>query len=279
MPMRLDKFIRDASGLARNSVAEAWREGRIDFEPVVDPPFKGPATLVFEGDRVRLDGVYVEPHQPETYVMFHKPGGVITASSDPYDRPCLDVYLSRMGPRAFPVGRLDKATTGLLLITDDGDLAHMMMHPDFHVPKRYRVDLNHPIENTDPRLEKLQDGVELRDGFARFVSVEHAADSVSLLVTLEEGRNRQVRRMFARVQLEIAHLHREAIGRTTLDVGVPGDFRTLSPSEVENAWREVGGRSRVYLRKVEALHRIANRHRTRNTPHTRLEEWLARSDV
>ncbi len=273
VPTRLDKFVRESTGWSRRIVEDAIHAGRVRH--LGAEPQRGPATLIFENDEVLVDGTPIERREARSYFIFFKPSGILTAASDPHGRDCLEPFLEALPDGVFPVGRLDRATTGLLLLTDDGDLAHMLLHPRFHVPKVYHVGLGEPLESDDPRLELLEAGIELKDGPARAIrAVPLEREPPAIEIVIDEGRKHQVRRMIRTAGLELESLHRHTFSNLTLDFDRPGASRELTQAEVESVWESVGGRDRVIARKIDALERQALRLREQARPHLRLERWL-----
>ena len=279
IPSRLDKYLADATALSRNEIERAAEAGRIAVERPGEDLDRDPVLweLVFEEDDILLDGRAVEPSPPEHYVAFNKPAGILTTTSDPHGRACLQPWMRRLPPTIFPVGRLDRATTGLLLLTDDGDLAHVLLRPHFHVEKRYHVRVAGEVTAGDSRLDRLRDGVEIGSGPASAIEarpVASMAGSTVLRLTIDEGRNRVVRRMCRRADLRLEHLHRAAVGPLWLEGVREGDWRILTGGEVDALWQAAGGRDAARARKVEALSEQATRWRDENRPHQRLEAWL-----
>jgi 23S rRNA pseudouridine2605 synthase len=192
-------------------------------------------------DRVELDGVIVNLDPNVRYFALHKPADVVTTMSDPQGRPDIRRYLPPEGPRVFPVGRLDRDSEGLLLLTNDGDLANRLMHPSFGVEKEYLVEV--AGTPTTKQLARLRAGVELDDGPARASSVRNAGMSRgrgSLRVVMTEGRKREVRRMLAAVGLPVTRLVRVRIGDVRLGRLAPGDLRELTRDEVRSLARDPG---------------------------------------
>src|SRR5206468_9212074 len=184
-------------------------------------------TQVKSRDRVEVDGRAVEL-QPLTYVLLHKPAGVVTTASDPHGRPTV-VDLVEHPARVVPVGRLDADTTGALLLTNDGDLAHRLAHPKYEVDKVYEVETWQ--QPTDAQLQQLRDGVELDDGPTSPAHVRRITGA-RIELTIHEGRNRQVRRMFEALGHRVKALHRSRYGPLKLGGLEPGQWRELEPSEV-----------------------------------------------
>jgi pseudouridine synthase len=183
-------------------------------------------TFVGARDRVELDGRPVEP-QALAYVLLHKPTGVVTTTRDPQHRPTV-VELVDHPARVVPVGRLDADTTGALLLTNDGPLAHRLAHPRYGVEKVYEVEVEG--EPSDDALEQLRAGVELEDGPTAPARVRRLGPS-RLELTLHEGRKHQVKRMLAAVGHPVTRLHRSRYAGLTVDGLEPGGWRELEPSE------------------------------------------------
>jgi len=185
-------------------------------------------TFVEPNDRVAVDGESVVA-QELRYVLLHKPSGTVTTVRDPQGRPIV-VELVDVPERVVPVGRLDADTTGALLLTNDGPLAHRLAHPRYEVEKVYVADVDG--EPDAAALQALAEGVELEDGLTAPATVRCLAPSRIELV-LHEGRNRQVRRMLEAVGHPVRRLHRSVYAGLTLEGLEPGAWRELEPSEVE----------------------------------------------
>jgi 23S rRNA pseudouridine2605 synthase len=184
-------------------------------------------TFVEEHDRVAVDGAPVSA-QDLRYILLHKPAGTVTTARDPQGRATV-VELVDVPERVVPVGRLDADTTGALLLTNDGPLAHRLAHPRYGVEKVYEAE----VEGTpgDAALRALSEGVELEDGMTAPATVRCLAPS-RIQLTLHEGRNRQVRRMLEAVGHPVRGLHRSVYAGLTLDGLEPGSSRELLPQEV-----------------------------------------------
>lgn len=229
--VRLQRFLADAGVASRRHAEEMVLDGRITInDRVVDslPAFVNP-----DVDRVYADGQRVRP-QRLTYMLMHKPRNVVCTSRDPEGRRRAIDLLPPMKERLFPVGRLDVDSTGALLLTNDGELAQQLTHPSYAVPKVYRAEVDGLVEPAT--IEQLRKGIYLAEGKASVseVSIIHAARDRSVLeITLREGRNRQVRRMFARLDHKVRRLKRIMIGPISIK-GLPaGACRHLSPRELE----------------------------------------------
>jgi 23S rRNA pseudouridine2605 synthase len=199
----------------------------VDGGPVTDPAF-----AVDESSAVAVDGRPVAPEPREVH-MLNKPAGVVSTASDTHGRRTV-VELVPSERRLYPVGRLDADTTGLILLTNDGDLANRLIHPRYEVPKTYRARVE-PPDVTDRALQELRDGVALEDGRTAPADVRRAA-SGALEIVVREGRKRQVRRMCEAVGHRVVELDRVAFGPLRLE-GLPeGESRALSSEEVEALW-------------------------------------------
>lgn len=229
--VRLQRFLADAGVASRRHAEELILEGRVLVNGAVVTEL--PAFVDPENDTVIANGTRVRPEQ-HAYFIVHKPKGVVTTNRDPAGRMRAIDLLPEMKARLFPVGRLDAESTGLLLMTNDGELAQRLTHPRFGVPKTYRVEVRGqaPADLT----EQMKKGVYLSEGRASAdnVTVVHTSRQQSvLLVRLHEGRNRQVRRMLARLGFPVRSLKRVQFGPLSLH-GLPlGAARQLSPKEVE----------------------------------------------
>lgn len=211
------------------------RAGRVqvDGETTVDPAYG-----VEEGREVRFDGRVVAPEAREVWLV-NKPVDVISTASEPGSRrPVTDLVDSER--RLYPVGRLDADSTGLILLTNDGDLANLLTHPRYEVPKTYRVILRRPFSDAD--LESLANGVELEDGLTSPAKVERLSE-VEIEITIHEGRNRQVRRMAEAIGNQVDSLRRISFGPLELGDLARGGVRKLSTLEIDSLWeyaREMG---------------------------------------
>jgi pseudouridine synthase len=187
-----------------------------------------------EHSLVRVDGRILRPSAELRYVLLNKPAGYLTARRDDFGRTTVMALLpEEWRTQIFPVGRLDKDTTGLLLLTSDGDLTYRCLHPSFHFPKTYRATVaGIPPESV---LRRLRGGVELEDGPTAPAEVwlrEHRGDRAVLEITIHEGRNRQIRRMCGAVGHKVLELERLSMGPLELG-GLPrGAWRELTPAEV-----------------------------------------------
>ncbi len=221
--MRLNAYLARAGVASRRGADELIKAGRV----TVNGEQGQLNTFVEPHDRVAVDGEPVEA-QELRYVLLHKPGGTVTTARDPQGRPTV-VQLVDVPERVVPVGRLDADTTGALLLTNDGPLAHRLAHPRYGVEKVYVADVEG--EPDEAALRALAEGVELEDGMTAPATVRCLAPSRIELV-LHEGRNRQVRRMLEAVGHRVTRLHRSVYAGLTLKGLEPGAWRELEPFEV-----------------------------------------------
>ena len=194
-------------------------------------------------DLITVDGerIYMPRKKNLLYIMMNKPRGYVTTVSDELDRRCVMDLLDGVEERVYPIGRLDRNSEGLLLFTNDGDFANSIMHPSRHVSKTYRVTIRPDVN--DEQLVRLSEGVDI-DGKmtlpASVVVKDKAPGRVVLLITIKEGRNRQIRRMCEAVGLEVARLRRISIGPVKLGMLKPGAWRELTAEELRALRTAIG---------------------------------------
>lgn len=233
--VRLQKFIADCGVTSRRKAELMITEGRVKVN----------GEIVMElGTKVNpnVDVVHVDGHVADlnavnkTYVLFHKPRGVMTTVNDPEGRETVMDFLKSFSERIYPVGRLDYLSEGLLLLTNDGEVANMIMHPKFNVTKVYEVKVFGSV--TEGILNKLRAGTYLEDGFVKPQSVrviKQLPTKTWIEFRLNEGKNREIRKLCEAVGLTVDKLKRMAIGGLTVDGIAPGKFRVLSKHQLLNA--------------------------------------------
>ena len=229
--MRLGKHLAHAGVASRRGAEGLITAGRVqvDGQVVTDP-----ARDVTGEEAIRVDGSPLTSPAPGTVRQVwavHKPAGVVSTAKDTHGRPVVVDMVRAPGRRLYPVGRLDADTTGLILLTDDGDLAHSLTHPRFEVPKTYRAEVSGG-RVPERALRALREGVELEDGPTAPAKVRQVASGV-LEITIHEGRKRQVKRMCAHVGHPVVSLQRIAFGPLQLGDLPAGAVRRLVPAEVE----------------------------------------------
>lgn len=229
--MRLNKYIAQAGVASRRKADELTLQGKVKINGVV---MKEPGYDVAEDDRVEVDGHVVRQDSKKVYVMLNKPLGYITSADDEKDRPTVMDLVADIEERLFPIGRLDYNTTGMLLMTNDGDLAYKLSHPKHHIYKTYRARVTGQLSNE--RVAKLRNGVDI-GGFVTSKAVvnviKQSERSAIVEIKIFEGKNRQVRKMFAAVGNKVLELERIAIGELYLGHLKQGHYRKLNQKEIE----------------------------------------------
>ncbi len=221
--MRLNAYLARAGVASRRKADELIKTGRV----TVNGEAGQLNTFVESADWVEVDGQAVRP-QAVAYVLLHKPAGVVTTASDPQGRPTV-VGLVEHESRVLPVGRLDADTTGVLLLTNDGELAHRLAHPKYEVEKVYEAEVEG--EPTDDALRRLAEGVELEDGRTAPARVRRLGPS-RVELAIHEGRNWQVKRMLEAVDHPVRRLNRSRYAGLTVEGLEPGTWRELTAEEV-----------------------------------------------
>ena len=228
--IRLQKHLSECGVASRRKAEELIEQGKVRVNgrvaligAKVDP----------KRDKVTVSGKTVIAQNTKMYIMLHKPRGYVTTTNDELDRKCVTDLVKDAGVKLFPVGRLDRNSEGLLIMTNDGNFANSLTHPSAHVNKTYRVTVKGDV--TDEKLLKLQEGI-LLDGVKTlpcdvFVA-ERKADRTVLIFIIQEGRNRQIRRMCETVQLEVLRLKRTEIAGVKLGMLPQGKWRPLNEKEM-----------------------------------------------
>ena len=228
--MRLARYLAHSGAASRRAAERVIADGRVTVGGAV---VTDPARDVDESSGVALDGEPLAPEPREVYAL-NKPAGVVSTARDTHGRRTV-TELVPSSRRLYPVGRLDADTTGLILLTNDGDLANLLTHPSFEVEKTYRA-LVEPAPVPERALRRLREGVELDDGRTAPARVRQTSPG-TLEIVIREGRKRQVRRMCAAVGHRVAALQRTAFGPLRLERLPEGEFRRLSAAEVERLRR------------------------------------------
>ena len=228
--MRLQKYMASCGVASRRTAEKMIAEGRVSVngETITEM-----GVQVEDGDVVRLDGQVIRPEEIKKYVMYHKPAGEVTTVSDPEGRSCVLDHFRDYPVRLYPVGRLDYDSEGLLLLTNDGALTERLLHPSHQVDKTYLARVTGTV--TQEELQQLRRGILLDDhktapAKARLLKQETFASQV--LVTIHEGRNRQVRRMFEETGHQVLQLRRVRFGPLELGELRRGEWRELTEEEI-----------------------------------------------
>jgi 23S rRNA pseudouridine2605 synthase len=221
--MRLNQFIAQATGLSRREADRRIEDGEVKINGSIAQL----GAQVSESDAVTLNDAEVQ-RQPDQTIVFHKPVGYVTSRAKQGNTPTIYELLPQELHRLKPIGRLDKDSSGLLLLTSDGNLAQRLAHPSAGKWKRYRIHTQTRLSGGE--LERIRNGVGLEDGISRF---KIQPDGDGYLVELQEGRNRQIRRTIEAVGNLVTRLHRTNFGLIALDDLEVGEWRQLDPKELE----------------------------------------------
>ncbi|HCA72212.1 MAG TPA: pseudouridine synthase [Ruminococcaceae bacterium] len=229
--VRLQKILADAGVASRRKAESMIAAG---YVKVNDKPTQVGDKADPKHDKITVHGKLLNTHTESVYALLNKPRGFITTMSDERDRKCVAQLVKDIPARVYPVGRLDRESEGLLLMTNDGEFANAMTHPSHHVPKTYRVTIHPGI--TEEQLTQLAVGIMVdgrRTAPAQVRILHQEKGRVVLEIILHEGRNRQIRKMCEELGLEVARLKRTAIGPLRLGMLQPGEWRYLTQQEVK----------------------------------------------
>ena len=235
--MRLAKFLAHAGVASRRGAEEIVRAGRVT---VADEVVTDPARDVDADSGVAVDGRYLEGPEARVVFVVNKPPGVLSTAADTHGRRTVVDLVPSAGARLYPVGRLDADSTGLILVTNDGDLAQRLTHPSFEVPRTYRATVR-PSPVPERALRTLREGVDLDDGRTAPAKVRQPRPGV-LELTIHEGRNHQVKRMCEAIGHRVNTLQRVRFGPLRLDDLPEGGHRRLRAAEVEGLRKAPRGR-------------------------------------
>ncbi|CCX41959.1 pseudouridine synthase [Clostridium sp. CAG:1024] len=236
---RLQKFMAEAGVASRRACEELIRQGRVTVNGETASLGR---SVEPEQDRVELDGKPVQKEQRRTVILLYKPRGVVSTSSDPEGRRTVQDYFREIPERLYNVGRLDLNSEGLLLMTNDGALANRLTHPKYGVEKTYYAVCDGRL--TASEAARLTNGIELEDGMTAPARVDAVRTTqrgdTSFLITIHEGRNRQIRRMLEAVGHRTLRLKRERFGPLSLGTLAPGEWRKLSDEEIKKLENALG---------------------------------------
>ena len=238
MPERIQKLISSAGIASRRAAEELIRSGRVYINGECA---KLGQRAELDVDIVTVDGKQIKPSERKVYIMLNKPRGYVTTMKDEKGRPTVSDLVSDAGARVYPVGRLDMDSQGLLLMTNDGEIANMLMHPSYGIEKKYIVSVSG--EDIDESIRKLKGEIML-DGVS--VKAKHVetwgtfSGFTDIAVTIGEGKNRQVRRMCDYAGLSVSQLKRVSEGTLVLGDLPAGKWRNLTEKEIEYLQRQLG---------------------------------------
>ena len=229
--IRLQKFLSESGVASRRKAEELIEAGKVKVNghtarigDKVDPV----------KDTVTVFGKKVTRASSTRYILLHKPRGYVTTLSDEMGRKCITDLIKDINERVYPIGRLDRDSEGLLLLTNDGEFANLMMHPSHHIPKHYRVTVRPSI--SQEQIDRMETGLVIDGRMTAPCKVrilQKEDDRVVLEVILYEGRNRQIRKMCEMLELDVARLKRTAMGSVRLGMLPQGKWRDLTPDEIE----------------------------------------------
>ncbi len=225
MEIRLQKYLADAGVASRRACEELIVSGRVSVNGKIVT--KLGTKINPENDKVALEGKAIKLKNTKTYIAFYKPRGVLSTMSDPSGRSSLSSFFSDWNERLFHVGRLDKESEGLILLTNDGDWAQKIAHPKFGLVKKYRVATDRALSARE--IDQLKAGVKIESGVARAISAKRIPEGVE--IAIHEGRNQIIRKMIEALGIEVLALIRTEIGSIKLGELKAGKWRYLSDVE------------------------------------------------
>lgn len=227
MSKRLDKYLCDKNIGTRSQVKSLIQKGQVT---VNDEVIKKPETKIADTDKVCFQGVLLF-NEEFVYYMLHKPAGIITATEDKWQGTVLDYFKEEPCKNLYPVGRLDKDTEGLLLITNDGELGHRLLSPRHHIPKTYFVRIEHGLLADE--IARLEEGLDIGEKNLTLPAKIEVIDECSVYITITEGKFHQIKRMFEAVDNKVLYLKRVSMGELKLDVDLAlGQYRRLTEEEI-----------------------------------------------
>jgi len=238
MEERLQKILAKCGIASRRQAEEMIFEGLVTVNGA-------PAVLGMKADldrdHIKVRGKLIHTVESKVYLIFNKPEKCLTTMSDTEGRETVKNFLKKLKAKVFPVGRLDYNSEGLLILTNDGDMANAILHPAKKIPKTYLVKADGFLEEKD--IERLEKGIKLEDGMtapAKIKKLKYTKANSWLEITIHEGKKRQIRRMMERVGHSVIKLKRVRINGISLGRLEPGDFRYMTPEEVKRLKKEVG---------------------------------------
>jgi len=225
--VRINRFVALCGNISRRKADEAIKEGRVSVNGRIVREF---VDVDPQKDLVCLDDKRLRLPEGHLYLAFYKPPGFLVSNSSSDGKPLITSFFRDIERKLIFVGRLDFLSEGLLLVTSDGEFAHMVMHPAYEVEKVYLVKTKKPVKAA--LLKRMERGVQLEDGFFKPVQIRKTQQPQWLLIGIKTGRNRIIRRFFAHFNIPILRLKRIAIGNIELGSLQPGQYRHLTPLEL-----------------------------------------------
>lgn len=226
MEERLNKFISSCGICSRRKADEYILSGAVAVNGKV---VKELGTKVYDDDSVTLNGESISKVTEKKYILINKPIGYVTTSKEQFNRPCV-LDLIKEDIRVYPVGRLDMFSEGMLILTNDGDFVNLVIHPKKHVSKTYEVGVNKDIEISD--IEKLKNGVDI-GGYITKDAKAKKIDNRNIVITIFEGKNRQIRKMCEMLGYKVIKLRRIKIGNLEMNNLLPGEYKYLTQQELD----------------------------------------------
>jgi 23S rRNA pseudouridine2605 synthase len=237
--IRLQKYMAEAGVASRRKCEELIAQGRVEVDGVV---VSEPGTKVNGDEIIKVDGKEVKKEQKKVYILLNKPVGVISSAKDQFSRKTVLDLVEGIDERIYPVGRLDYDTSGLIILTNDGEFANMLMHPSHEQEKTYHAQIKGRLGEEDIRM--LETGIEIEDyrtSPAKVRVLQTAPRDTTVEITIHEGRNRQVRKMFEALEHQVLRLRRTGIGSIGIGGLEEGKWRYLSRNEIETLKGGEGG--------------------------------------
>lgn len=226
---KLNKFIAESGLCSRRSATDLIKSGEVTVNGAITME---PFYEVLPTDAVKVKNKLLTHQDKKVYYLFNKPENVITTASDPQDRTTIMHFFKRVKERLYPIGRLDRNTTGLIIMTNDGDLTQKLAHPKHNISKIYHVTTHKPV--TPEHQQKMLDGVRLEDGIMKVDKVAiHTRKKNTLAITIHSGKKHIIRRLFKQLRYFVEKLDRVKIATLTKNRLPLGDYRPLSKEEVE----------------------------------------------
>ena len=238
MEVRLQKFLADAGIASRRKAEELILAGKVSVNGKIVSELGTKVNT--KKDKILFEGKLAKTENRKRYILLNKPAGYISAAKDQFDNPSVLHLLNNVRERVFPIGRLDKDTTGALLLTNDGELAYKITHPKHEIDKTYTVTVKGIVTNEE--VEQLKNGVEIEDYITkpakvRILKTDTEKDISRLEITIHEGKNRQVRKMCEAGGRKVQALHRSKIGNIDVKDLKLGNWRYLKQSEINELLR------------------------------------------